>query len=739
MKSRARHLLLVLVAVSSTAAWSQSTVVRPQSPAPTVQPAGASPTLPTTPPPTIDPGTWRSDTANQDPFPQVTPTHDHVKPDGRDQWQLEQAPSIAAVWQPLHEQTEVFAIDAQGVLKDVWKAYDDWLQPAFSLSAPGFAPAGAPLAAVWYPFNEQLGVYTIGTNGALTLTFKEHNGRWSAPADITPAGFAPPGAHVTAVYQPLNNEVDVFTIDSTGAVRLAWKAPNRGWTRATLAPPGSAPPGAPISAVVQPLNNQMEVFWVDTTGAIRDVWKQNNIKWEAPFSLTGPGFTNPRASVAAVWQPLNERLEVFTVDGEGAIKGYYKEHNRWVGPEVVDGPDVAIPGATVAAVWDEQDKRLTVVTVNTAGQLIRAYRAYNGIGNGHGNWYPGASAYSDQLAPAGIAGTWPNGAAIATVVEPRSPMGTIPKRHRSVFTIDDNLAVRQIVDDYSDYWGGPPMTRPSFGPVYGAHASVCSAIFRSWSGGNDNIYYEYLQDCQNFMGITAYCAARDAGVVIGYSDSGRFYHCSPHADSDNDVFDQFVHIWTGIGQGLGEAAVATIVYSPEIIQGYACLDGVAFACASLAADLAVRAGAVPPEVEGATDLVLAASSCVDGDVFSCAKLGSAGARAVGVEIPGDDGGEIAQLTQACLNEEDYGACLRLGEKAADAAGVPINEINEVAKNLQTCYAGDLDACVALGQQAAAARIPVGGIADGANVTQLCLDGGIAECQELGRMIASVPR
>lgn len=731
MNSRARHFFLLLAAVGSSAAWAQSTVVRPQSTATTVQPAGSTQTVVTTPPPTVDRGTGTSDTASQDPFPQVTPTHDHIKPDGRGEWHLEQPPSIAAVWQPLNEQTEVFAIDGQGVLKDVWMDHDGWLQPAFSLSGPSLAPAGAPLAAVWYPFNEQLGVYTIGTNGALTLTLKEHNGGWSAPAEITPGGFAPPGAHVTAVYQPLNNEIDVFTIDSTGAVRLAWKAPGRNWTRATLAPPGSAPPGAPISAVVQPLNQQMEVFWVDTTGAVRDVWKQHNIKWEAPFSLTGPGFANPRASIAAVWHPFNERLEVFTVDGEGAIKGYYKEHNHWVGAETVDGPDVAIPGATIAAMSDEAEERLTVVTVNTAGQLIRAYKTYNN------NWFPGAGAFSQSLAPAGIAGTRPNGAAIAAILEPRSPMGSIKKRRRSVFTIDDNQAVRQVIDGYSDATA-PPITRASFGPIYGAHAAACSAVFRSWSGGNALIEDQRLQDCLDFMGLTAYCDARDAGVTIGYSDSGRFFRCSSRAGS-NDVVDQFIHIWTGIGQGLGEAAVATIVYSPEIIQGYACLDGVAFACASLAVDLAVRADAIPPEVQDAADLVNQASSCVDGDVISCAKLGAAGARAAGVEIPGEEARDIAQMAQRCLNEDDYGACVRLGEKAADAAGVPVDQINEVAKNLQDCYASDVDACIALGKQAAAAGIPVGGIADGAGMLERCYAKSINDCQDLGRMIASTPR
>jgi hypothetical protein len=283
------------------------------------------------------------------------------------------------------------------------------------------------------------------------------------------------------------------------------------------------------------------------------------------------------------------------------------------------------------------------------------------------------------------------------------------------------------------------ITTANFGPIYGAHAAACSHIFRIWSRGQNGLDTQ-LQECMDYMGITAYCDAKNAYVTVGYppqSESNRFLQCTERTGS-NDVVDQFVHIWTGIGEGLRDAAVATIVYSPLIIQGYACLDGVVFACASLAVDIGSRVVELPPEIGDAVDLVAEASSCVNGDVVSCAKLGAAGARAAGVEIPGEDAGHIALLTQQCLNE-DYAACLRLGERAAMAAGVPVGQIQQAAKNAQDCYEGNVDACIALGRQAAKAGIPVGGVADGADNMQQCSFGSLPDCQQLGQAIAAIPR
>lgn len=715
------------------AAWSQSPSpsVRAKPTTTVVSPTRTAPALPTTAPATPAAGALKpSDTVREvTPIPRVSKPNDTYT--NRPVYRLAIAPSLAAVWQPLNSQVEVFGIDPKGALKGVWKHHNGYWEAAFYLSGPGFAPPGAPLAAIWHPLNEQLEVFTIGMNGALAVTYKAHNGRWSGPSYITPPNFAQPGAHVTAVFQPLNNQLEVFAIDATGAVKIAWKTNNGRWQGpVALSPPGVASPGAPLSAVWQPLNEQLEVFWVDTTGALRGLWKQHNRRWEAPFQLTAAGFAKSGAKLAAIWQPLNEQLEIFAVDRAGGINVVWKAHNgRWNAPFVLGGPNIAISGSDIVALWDERNARLQVITVGTKNQLIQAWKVNNGP------WKPGPGAYSDVFVQSGLAGVWPLGAPLAAVIQPLPD-----KSQREVFTLDESLAVHALAGDRR--YSFSPQTRvttANFGPIYGAHAAACSRILRSWSHG-DNNNESGLEECINFMGIAEHCNRQDAYVTVGYppqAESPRFLQCTSRSHPEN-VVEQFEHIARGVGEGLRDAAIATVVYSPEIVQGAACMNGVAFACASLAVSIAARAIELPPEIADAVDLATDASGCVNGDIVSCAKLGAAGARAVGVPIPGEDAGQVALLAQQCL-DEDYAACLRLGEKAAMAAGVPMGQINQAAKSAQDCYAGDVDACIALGHQAAKAGIPVGGVADGADNMQQCSHGSIADCQELGRAIAAVPR
>jgi len=69
----------------------------------------------------------------------------------------------------------------------------------------------------------------------------------------------------------------------------------------------------------------------------------------------------------------------------------------------------------------------------------------------------------------------------------------------------------------------------------------------------------------------------------------------------------------------------------------------------------------------------------------------------------------------------------------------MGQMKQAAKNAQDCYEGDVDACIALGRQAAKAGIPVGGIVDGADNMRQCSVGSLADCQQLGQAIAAIPR
>ncbi len=693
-------------------------------------PSVATPTTPTVPP-VPRPMQPRDSVREDRPAPHVTARDQRTDAGNGSNRGFLAPPSIAAVWQPHTGHLEVFALDARGALRGVWKSADGYWQPSFTLSGPGLSRPGGGVAATWQPLNEQLEVFTVDTSGSLRVAWTVRNGPWSRPTAITPPGFAPPGANLAAVFQPLNNQLEVFAVDAAGAVRLTWKAQNGQWQEpAALTPPGVAPAGAPIAAVWQPLNEQLEVFWIDTVGALRGVWKQHNRSWEPVVTLTARGFAEPGAHLAAVWQPLGEQLEVFTTDGAGAVKGVWKAHNgAWQPPFVLDGPGVAVSGAQIAALFDPVEERLQVITVARSGELIHAYKLRNGA------WRPGPGLLSLKLARPGIAGSSPLGAAVAAVVQP------IPsRRRRAIFTIDDHRAIHEVLDDderSNSAW--PAITRPDFEPIHGARAAACSGVLRAWSRGQNGMD-SYLQPCIDFMGITAHCDRQDAFVSVGYppqAESPRYLQCSSRAHPD-DVVEQAEHIASGVAEGLKDAAIATVVYSPEIIQGTACINGVVFACAALAADLSARAGAVPPDLGDAVDLAMDATHCVGGDVVSCARLGAAGARAAGITVPGENAGEIALLAERCARE-DFAACLRLGEKAAMAAGVPLDQAGTTATLARDCYGGDIDACLALGRRAAKAGIPVGGVDDGAETMRMCGLGSIPDCQRLGQVLAEVPR
>ncbi|MGH8035618.1 MAG: hypothetical protein ACREO9_10365, partial [Lysobacterales bacterium] len=129
------------------------------------------------------------------------------------------------------------------------------------------------------------------------------------------------------------------------------------------------------------------------------------------------------------------------------------------------------------------------------------------------------------------------------------------------------------------------------------NAGACTRFLRQWRNYYDND--ESLDACTDFMGFDKYCADRDAYIVIDYVDAPGTWHgttrilkCSPnfHADS---IGDQFIHIWTGIGEGLITAAP----FVAEGVLAVTCAYGQLYACAVLALEVSAQAGLkIPGEV-----------------------------------------------------------------------------------------------------------------------------------------------
>jgi hypothetical protein len=305
--------------------------------------------------------------------------------------------SVAAIYYPTYRQLEVFVVDSRGVLNVVWKADNGPWQGAVGLTDPGFAPPGAPLAAVYQPLNEQLEIFVVDAGGALNLVWKDNNGPWKAPIALTGAAFTRPGAHVAGAYYPSYQQLEVFLLDKTGALNVVWKSDNGAWHLPVgISPPGFAAEGAPLTAVYQPLNEQLEVLTVDGRGVISVIWKEHNNPWQGPVGLTTVDSVAVGSALAGHYYPPNEQLEVFFIDRLGAFSVLWKDHNGpWQGPVGVTEPQF-VPGAQVAATFYPSYDQVEAFTTDTAGILKVEWKVRNQP------WVPCPFPLAGLAAPLGL-------------------------------------------------------------------------------------------------------------------------------------------------------------------------------------------------------------------------------------------------------------------------------------------------------------------------------------------------
>ncbi len=269
------------------------------------------------------------------------------------------------------------------------------------------------------------------------------------------------------------------------------------------------------------------------------------------------------------------------------------------------------------------------------------------------------------------------------------------------------------------------------------NAGECTSYFRKWHFG-DTGHEDNVDVCLDFMGITKYCNDRDASVTVGYvaapgtwNGDLRILQCTARSHPD-DVVDQFVRIWTGIGQGLITAAP----FVGEAVAAAACIYGQIYACAVLALDVSTQAGLkIPGEVGEAIQVAAQVPQCLDGDVVACAKFGVHGAKIVGLDIPGVDQLVLGEDVAKCATD-DFAACMRLGQAASEASGIDVTKIVGVLGNAQDCADGKKEACIALGKEAVQGT-PLNGVPGGFESAEACRNGSRADCEKLGTTLASL--
>ncbi|MGA2448002.1 MAG: hypothetical protein ABTD50_04925 [Polyangiaceae bacterium] len=181
-------------------------------------------------------------------------------------------------------QTDVFAVDIDGYL-EVYSVQSNGEWQGMLAGAQYELPPGAPIA-VSREFgnpNNPTDVFVVDANQNL-MVFSEVNGDWPEQI-ISPQNANIPWAANLAV-AGLSNQTDVFLVDSTGRLDMYWKVYGNGDWQGPLPISGAgfAPPGAYVTAVQDPtVANQIDVLVVDSAGCV-DMYY-----WDMEEGMVGGG------------------------------------------------------------------------------------------------------------------------------------------------------------------------------------------------------------------------------------------------------------------------------------------------------------------------------------------------------------------------------------------------------------------------------------------------------------------
>ena len=297
----------------------------------------------------------------------------------------------AAVAYPPAGTLEVLAVDDDGAVKVAFKREaEPWSSPPHPLSAPRFAPAGAPLAAVHHPPGDSLEAFVVTlppgaadpAQGVVQMLWKAQGvdgAAWHAPVALTEPGSCPVtlGSHLAGIHYATAGTLEVPFVDSRGAVRTLFKRDLEAWQApATLSAAGLAPAGAPMAVAHHPPGDSVEAFVVGAPpgvtdpaqGAVQMIWKSQGVDgaaWHPPIALTEPGSCPVPlgARLSAVHHPPGGTLEVLFVDSRGAVRVLWKrETEGWQSPpHPLTANGFAPPGAPVTALHYAGHEQLEVV------------------------------------------------------------------------------------------------------------------------------------------------------------------------------------------------------------------------------------------------------------------------------------------------------------------------------------------------------------------------------------------
>jgi hypothetical protein len=277
----------------------------------------------------------------------------------------------AATPTPVSE--DVFFVATNGAVYQEPYTPTGWGAP-IQVTPTGEAPAGGGIAATARTITN-LDVFYFDVNGALEQSSSSNGGNtWSPPSAQSPAGTAPPGAHLSAT-SAVTSALEVFFIGNDGALHLAsWSS--RGWSNVAISAAGIAAPGQSVSAVsriyqnldVVFLGNQGTLYWSSSQDT-QSQWAQGGT-WSAATALPHATYAGFNVSLVA---RTSENLDVYFQDAFGNpwTGDWSSYNNTWTVSEIPTTPFSTYFNVTPATINVEQNDQ-TTLTVTATGSWMTA-------------------------------------------------------------------------------------------------------------------------------------------------------------------------------------------------------------------------------------------------------------------------------------------------------------------------------------------------------------------------------
>ena len=238
-------------------------------------------------------------------------------------------------------QTDVFAVNTVGGVVVFWVTdAGPWSGPALIGPSDHATPGGELAATQQQGIANQTDLFVVDSQGQLCVAWVTADGPWDGPQTLSAPGFAPPGACVAASPQfGVVNQTDVFVVDGEGRLCVFWVTGEGPWDGPyAISGPGFAPPGACVAASPQfGVPNQTDVFVVDSEGQLSVSWVTADGPWDGPKAITSPRFAHAGAPVVASQQiGIPNQTDVFVAnDSDELCVSWVTADGPWQGPEVL--------------------------------------------------------------------------------------------------------------------------------------------------------------------------------------------------------------------------------------------------------------------------------------------------------------------------------------------------------------------------------------------------------------------